>query len=507
MEAQRDNEIDESSDSGQERMPLICHDSESEERRRLHERWLQELSESHVPTHDFKDDSEASDQRCRLSAEIASSGDSDGAAAENSVQQNDQVSNTSNLDLCAPRSSTQTTTSTSSASLSQNSDAWSMSMTVSSAPTSMSSRFSDISAIDILELEKGVFAAPKLPLDPKDQSAWDRIQPRLQDTIDNTLQTRRDLEPTISCEFMMGGPSPKQLRPTVFLVCCHEVYRKQLKATLKRQTWIREYGYQLVVIVGAFEELSFGSLGVTPGADSIRIQASFSYTNDSYCGMLVRARAREENESVRFTIGGILLIDNKAFGLTVGHVVEKLILPHYDLSDHDDEDDSDSSPFITFEEEDSVKMRGLSSSRERALASQLQDVADRGESTIGRKSNTIQRDGLRWSHFGHFNASTTSHRATASRNQLDWSLVSLCPELENDHGCLINSFGIPSGNHVTINKFLQRSALMGSEVWIKSGSTGVVRGWLMDSLVLFHQHGKTFQVLQVISDQPLGTSR
>jgi hypothetical protein len=303
---------------------------------------------------------------------------------------------------------------------------------------------------------------------------------------------------------MMGGPSSKQLKPTVFLVCCHEVYRKQLKTILKRQKWIRQYDYQWVVIVDAFEELSSGSVEVTPDTEPIRVYASLSSKRTSLCGVRALAEAWEHDGMVKlvtFTIGGILLIDNREFGLTVGHVIEKVMFLQDSRSNADDEEDSDSSPFMTFEEEDDVKMTGHSSTE--SLAPVLEDVAGDDESSVVLDFDPSEEDGWVWDDLGHFHASTLS-RSTMGRKQLDWSLVSLDPELETFQRPLINTLEIPTGGRVSINEFLQKPAIVGSNIWINAGSTGMVKGWLMDSLMVFHQHGKTFPVLQVISDQRLG---
>lgn len=450
-----------------------------------------------VPKLDYRHDSEASDPKSGLSPGITASRSSHDKLSANIVSQSHPVNHLSNTDHASLRESTQATISAPSRGPSPSLGAKSMAVTVS---TGSALRSSDTS--EVLELEKGVFAAPRLALELRDRSTWDKIQPRLQDTIDNTLRTQQGLESTISCEFMMGGQSPKQLKPTIFLVCCHEAYLKQLRAILKRQKWMKEYGYQCVVIVDSFEELSYGSLEVTPGADSIRIQVSLSNKNISLCGVQARAQARAEDGAVRFTIGGILLIENKAFGLTVGHVVKNLILPQDGTTD-DDEDDSEASPFITFEDEDTVNMTGLSGPKQIVPALEFRGVTDSIESTIERTSNSGTADEQTWSYLGHFHVPATSP-SIASCSLLDWSLVSLDPELERFHRPLPNSYEIPPGDHISINKFLQRSAITRSEVWINSGSTGMVRGWLMDSLVLFHQNGKTFQVLQVIAEQPLG---
>ncbi|KAL1882865.1 hypothetical protein Daus18300_000503 [Diaporthe australafricana] len=396
-------------------------------------------------------------------------------------------------------------------------------MTVSSAPTTTSSSSSGAPAS--LELEKGIFAAPRLALEPKDRSAWDKLQPRLQDTINNTLKIQQGLESTISCEFMMGGPGPNQLKPTVFLVCCHEAYRKQLRAILKRQKWMREYGYQCVVIVDAIWKPSLGSLDDIPDLLSIPVQAYLPNNKSTLCGLQAQARSRPNDAPVKFTIGGVLLIDNKACGLTVGHVAEKLIPPQdgnnddgdIDDVDGDDDDDDDddndesamghgsSSPFIKFEDADSVGMTGLSSPKEDLSVAQPQDEASRDESTPlpNSESGQIQSE-HDWHQFGYFDASTTA-RSTVSCSRLDWSLVSLDPGLETVHRPLINTLEMPTGDRIFINNFLEKSAIKGCEVWIYAGSKGLVRGWLLDSAALLHQDGKTFPVLQVISDKPLGT--
>lgn len=463
---------------------------------------FQGLSRLHVPKLDFRHDPQASNPDFRLSPGITIPRNSHDMASADIVSQSNPVSCTSNpgLDHFCLQIPTQATSSTSPGSPCPSVGAESTAATVSTDSVSMSSQPSGTSKV--LELEQGVFAAPRLALQTADRWAWDKIQPRLQDTIDNTLKTKQGLESTISCEFMMGGQSPKQLKPTIFLVCCHEVYRKQLRAILKKQKWMKEYGYQCVVIVDAFEELSHGSLEVTPGVDPIHVQASLSNENISLCGVQARAQARAEDGAVRFTIGGILLIDNKAFGLTVGHVIKKLALAQDDITD-DDEDDSETSPFITFEDEDTVDMTSSSSPENNETALEFQDEADSGESTSETNFNSSFEDGRIWSHFGHFHVPTTSP-STASCGLRDWSLVSLDPELESLHHPLANSYDIPPGDRISINKFLKRSAITTSEVWINSGSTGMVRGWLMDSLVLFHQNGKTFQVLQVIAEQSLG---
>lgn len=265
---------------------------------------------------------------------------------------------TENSDHCSLRSTTQSTVSSGLSKTSASSDPGSSAMTVSTAPTSIIPCSSDLS--DIREVEKGVFAAPKMTIELQDRLAWNKIQPKLQDTIFNTFQPRRDLDDTISCEFMMGGPSPTQLTPTVFLVCCHELYRKQLRSILKRQKWMRAYRYQCVVIVDTLEDLSLDTLGNSPGTNQLLVEAFVPSGKTSWCGLKARAQFGVYKQPINFTIGGILLIDGKAFGLTVKHGIERLISVDAASGDGSDDDDDEhaveesSSPFIDFQDRESI---------------------------------------------------------------------------------------------------------------------------------------------------------
>ncbi|KAK7725216.1 hypothetical protein SLS63_008333 [Diaporthe eres] len=250
-------------------------------------------------------------------------------------------------DLSSLRSSIQPTVSSTLSNAAPISDVDSSARTVSSAPTSIPSCSSGLS--DIREVEKGVFAAPTMTMKLQDRLAWDRIQPKLQDTIFNTFQPQKDIDDTISCEFMMGGPSPTELKPTIFLVCCHKLYRKQLRKILKKQKWMTAYEYQFVVLVDAVENLSPDDLGDVHGTSQILVEAFVPSDKTCWSGLRARAQSLIHQEPIHFTIGGILLIDGEAFGLTTKHGIESLI-PVDDGSsgdDDDDDDDDDSGPSKT----------------------------------------------------------------------------------------------------------------------------------------------------------------
>lgn len=218
-----------------------------------------------------------------------------------------------------------------------------------------------------------MFAAPTMTMEPQDQLAWDKIQPKLQDTIFNTFRPRKDLDGTISCEFIMGGPSPTKLTPTVFLVCCHELHRKQLRSILKRQKWMRAYKYQCVVIVDTLQDLSLSSSENTDEATQLLIKAFVPSGHTSWCGLKARAHSGVDQQPITFTIGGILLLDGEAFALTVKHGIERLISVDAASSNDSDDDDYDieesSSPFINFQDAGSIQTQDHEETEKRTSVS------------------------------------------------------------------------------------------------------------------------------------------
>lgn len=401
-----------------------------------------------------------------------------------------------NSDHYSLTSSTRSTFSSALSKIAASSDADSSAKTVSTAPTSMLSCPSGLDGIR--EVEKGVFAAPKMAMEPKDRLAWDKIQPKLQDTIFNTFQPRRDLDDAISCEFMMGGPSPTRLTPTVFLVCCHELYRKQLRSILKRQKWMRAYKYQCVVIVDTLEDLTLGALANTHSNSQLLVEAFVPSDKTSWCGLKARAQSRIYQEPINFTIGGILLIDSEAFGLTVKHGIDRLIHAYDDSSDHDDDPgvNDSSSPFISFHGTDDSHIPGDSETEKSVSALELQQTAPHV------CMNLVNDDSLDKTHLGGerrlFGKSDSPQvkESTIVCGRLDWTLLKFEPPCEVPQSSLVNTLVTPSNDHLETKAFLETSTLTCGEVWINAGLSGPVKGWLVDCPALLHRHGKSFEVLR-----------
>lgn len=474
-----------------------------------HDNELNELSNLQVPTNRFTQESTTTGPAYPLLLERKPKDNPREATSKTCGDMKPEVRVPESSDHSSLRSSIQPAVSSTLSTATPISDVDSSAKTVSSAPTSIPSCSSGLS--DIREVEKGVFAAPTMTMKLQDRLAWDKIQPKLQDTISNTFRPQKDMDDTISCEFMMGGPSPTELKPTIFLVCCHKLYRKQLRKILKKQKWMTAYEYQFVVLVDAVENLSPDYLENIHGTNQILVEAFVPSGKTSWSGLKARARSLVHQEPINFTIGGILLIDGEAFGLTIKHGIESLIPVDDACSDPDNDDDDDSaaedsySPFIIFQDAGSNQAQGHAETdrREPVFGSRTTALHSCPSLVDNTAPGKTPQCGSEWRHFGQSHAPNVVG-STISCGRLDWSLVKFEPRCEVSHSSLANTLVTPINGHLETTGFLNRSIMTGGEVWINAGLTGPVKGWLVDSPALFHRHGKYFEVFQVIPDQPLG---
>lgn len=175
-------------------------------------------------------------------------------STENSAK-GEQIRAIKNADLVSGRAAAESPTSTVTGSVFSSIDA--------SADRSALSTISESLSVDSLvldtyvyEVQKGVFIAPKIGLSAEHLENWSSIRSRLEDTLRHLFKPVKGLDPTVSLEFMLTGPSKTQLQPSIIIVCCSSSYMRQLRKILKSQKWIGEYGYRCVVLVDPLKKLS-----------------------------------------------------------------------------------------------------------------------------------------------------------------------------------------------------------------------------------------------------------
>ncbi|KAK7995445.1 hypothetical protein PG990_014218 [Apiospora arundinis] len=113
-----------------------------------------------------------------------------------------------------------------------------------------------VEELEVCQIEKGVFVAPKRPVPSDHIDKWNAIQPRLEDVLLNLFKPKPGLDPSLSLEFIMAGPTRALLKPSIVMTCCNEPNRKRIKKLLKSQEWLIDSSYSLVVIVDPIHQLS-----------------------------------------------------------------------------------------------------------------------------------------------------------------------------------------------------------------------------------------------------------
>jgi len=397
----------------------------------------------------------------------------------------------------------------------------SLASTISSSTTPASSQQSSLGTV--LEIDKGVFADPTIGLEKKDQDAWLQIKGRLDHTFDNTFpHIPGSHRPLISSEFMMAGPSPMLLQPAIVFVCVQQADRKQLKKVLKKQKWLSSYPYNCIVILDCIHELSHGDIP----DEGLSVQAYLPAGSATLCGILAQTGQNQQERAVKFTVGGVIIVGDKPYGLTVRHALHNLFKPRgfideghggsdYDSIDENDEDDSD-SPFVNFAS-GHKQMPDASQRRQKSSHS----LHEEGEITlpgrVSERNRTSEKSYSKlasgWHSIGNFvicpsgpDIASTSPVFNTSRNcTLDWILIRLTAlELDLDW-CRPNTLVIPGQSTSTeVLSVAINSHMGGSEVWINAGSSGMVKGWMTDCPVTLHLEHGVVEARQIIVDRRLG---
>ncbi len=355
----------------------------------------------------------------------------------------------------------------------------------------------------VIELEKGVFASPTAIMEPKDLENWRWIKIRLQDIIINTFRPKKGLDPSFALEFMLAGPSVTSQKPAVLLVCCNEPHRKQLKKIIKSQkNWLSQYNYYFMVLIDKLQTLSGGRSPLVPG---LPLYSNLPTNSATLCGAAVSVRdLSPANAHAKFTVGGVLVIDRQAFGITVAHAMQTTsfdIAPvdeensFEDSTEYSDDELDDSSPFVTF---DDVPIIGEIPSSPGSPVTPSLDQAR--PVTLGDAFPPTEqpRQNVR---IGHLSATSIDYFGLTPGLRCDWALI----KIEEPHRWTPNTFTVPaSGAKVEVKSFAATSEKKSSDVWINAGFSGMKRGFMTDSEAYLQLGNQAFQARQIILDEPLG---
>ena len=99
--------------------------------------------------------------------------------------------------------------------------------------------------------------SPNMQMDATYGQLWrESIQESLETALLNTLQgiRARNISFTMSC--LMAGKTQNDLRPSIVVFCNAEALRKQVYSKIKRFEFVRDSGFQCLIVVGEAEDLS-----------------------------------------------------------------------------------------------------------------------------------------------------------------------------------------------------------------------------------------------------------
>lgn len=407
--------------------------------------------------------------------------------------------------------------------------------TFASPTTTVSSSANTITsttlALGAYQVEKGVFVSPTSKMSEHDLGVWKDIRKRLDDTLKNLFRPEPGLDPSVSLEFMVAGPSKSNLRPSIIIVCCNEPNRKRLKKMLKTQKWIAAYGYFCLVLVNPIEELS--------GPENHLACRPYEVWTEqdpaTLSGLSAYTKKDDDGPTIRLTIGGTIFVDDELYALTARHPIVAFSSPGtygngstdslVDLPSIWDTDDSEpTSPFVSFDSAESsdesdddselssssLEIQAMSKKDDHRSAMWEDGAAQTSPGRDQPEAPTLELPAHREIQSAKKIGSIVMDLpdcSNARQNRLDWALIRLDEGLDEMSS---NSFQVPGDQkvqYITEASSMQNDCTRTvSEVWINAGVSGMVRGQITQGLTSLHWNGAIFDAERIALDHPLSKS-
>lgn len=350
-------------------------------------------------------------------------------------------------------------------------------------------------AIEVMAMTQGFVTAVKLEPREEDKLEWHALRQRIHLAFSKTCKRW----PSLSVQFKLAGTSKDCLEPTIFFVCPLKT-QSSVKKFLRRQKWLAksECGYNTIVIDGSFLRVALD--------DQFDLnRGPFVYTSAGkardFCGQAARLDSplNRPNEIPRFTIGGVLLINDVPCCLTTGHVL---------LDTSQDGNSSDSS--VSSEEDESGDEDSGQSSNPVPDTSQfpleVEAFSARGfRSKDGPQPNLDRTE----QKIGKLLTTSDWKRGLLVQNQ-DWSLIKL-EKQDFSANSMINQYHDPHQPLESPVTFISSFAnpeevITHSEITIVAGISGLQGGWLNTTPVQLYLDNRVFEAREITTEIPLGVS-
>lgn len=216
-----------------------------------------------------------------------------------------------------------------------------------------------ISQIPQVFLVQKFYVSPGMSIDEKMQEVWTlHIKSRLSAVLLRNI-------PSGTCvqEFMMVGKRPNALKPTVFITCGDLTVKKRVEKVFKSQGWLQELlktNHMGFIALIANTPLSAGPMSHDDGVETLDNSYAVQLPRPDVltsCGLELLINGADSHRRQRCTLGGLLLVKARVFGLTAGHsffrakdvsLRRKLSEAVEDIDDSNDEESSSisSEPFV-----------------------------------------------------------------------------------------------------------------------------------------------------------------
>lgn len=163
-----------------------------------------------------------------------------------------------------------------------------------------------------------------LPMDELLVAAWaEQILPRLNAELLHNIQIGTWLP-----ELLLVGKKPDKLKPCVLITCGDNGTRKQVEKLYKRLKWLREvlkHREMMFLALTRKVVLSGGSRLQRPvyGATNSRCFIEISANTTTLCGQRVHIPMKESLSPSYCTLGGVIRIGDRLYGLMAGHPFAK----------------------------------------------------------------------------------------------------------------------------------------------------------------------------------------
>ena len=367
-----------------------------------------------------------------------------------------------------------------------------------------------------LELHGKHYALPTMSIAQEQLHIWEsQIRDRLQDELTQCIRTE-------SChlELYMVCDRKRRIGPCIVLTCWNantcstergrEITRRKVQKRIPSLQSLQNCPFPCKVVV---DELSLFARLSGPAIDpGIHVRANLTKEALTFVSLLIVDEDRAFSEC---TLGGLICVDGKVYGLTVAHAFSirlESISSETDARSESsetqdtDSDNSDDSLFNGFDchqiaDTVTIQIENDHANLERHRTGNPQNILTmRDHESRGERPRLLEFDSS--VEIGRICSTSSTHMSVGNgMPESDWALI----ELEKSIGQPRNFYHIPQSTENTlIEKLWLHSLEPNTQVLVLGGRTGTRHGIIGQSNIKLSIQGRDLVVTQIVLREPLG---